>query len=566
MSKTESVQINIGGRRGKSAKPIDHPGETPDYETQDHSATNTQKDVLNLKSSSEYANWDTTHHIEELQAKIEHFGDLLNEKDDQIIILQDALVTLKDEVKFLEEQEPQVAAKAMAKKNRSLQVMWQRERSRAAKLKEELTKTQVELEKLKDGKAAERQPMSSNARGATRVEHVIPKEMLFSQDIKEWEEKCNGLREKLCASRSQIQCNKEQINKLMCILQKEVGGDKNDINEIIAMGGQWRGRAEENVLLKTKVRTLTKKIQALQGKEKYDFRDDQLQKNRQQIAKISETRREASEQLEEEINWHKKELAAIKFKLGGVQARNSVLENEVRTFRLKLKVFHDKSANDDVLVDKLREELERQRKLLKSRVKESTLKTEKEKIEKEMENLHNVIADQKKQLKEKTDRLNQLQNDIAGSSRSRADSIRAIFSECLSNENDYKVEFLKVENQKQRELAEYYKDQFRASQNKLVSKSERVVQLTLDNDKAKRSSLKRKSKPSLKKSDSLTPQLKATIQEKDCIKNEMQEVIKSMDLEMKKCKDQLKRQADIHRRAMEDLRSKFLGLKDRIEN
>lgn len=555
MKKTESLHIDFGGGGDTIADPIDQLGEAPDPGI---CATN-HRGVLSLKSSSEYANWDSTHRIEELQAKILHFGDLLEKKDNEIIILQDALVTLKDEVKFLEEQEPQVAAKTMAKKNRNLQVMWQRERSRAAKLKQELNKLEAELDKFKEGKAsAGKAPMSFNPRGATRVEHIFPKEMLLSTDLKEWEEKCNGLREKLCASRSQIQCNKEQINKLKCILQKEVGGGKKELNEILTMGGQWRGRAEENALLKTKVRTLTKRLQILQGKEKYDFRDDLLQKNRQQIAKISETRRETQNHLEDELNQQKKEICGLKFKLGGVQARNSVLENEVRTFRLKLKVFLEKSANDDVLVDKLREELERQRKLVKSRIKESAFKSE-------VENLQNVIAGQKKQLKQKTDILNHLQSDIAGMSRKRSESIRAIFDECLDTENDYKVEFLKVENQKQRELAEYYKEQFRASQNKLVRKSEQVVHLTLDKEQDKRSSIKHKSKLS-KESDLMIVKLRATIKEKDSIQATMQGVITATDVEMKKCKDQLNRQAEVHRRAMEDLRSKFLGLRDRIEN
>jgi hypothetical protein len=264
----------------------------------------------------------------------------------------------------------------LAKKNKSLGVELSKAKSAYKRVKEEmdhtkknLQNTEEELEKLASpaARAAARNAAQSQA---TKREGGSPPKRSETAAAKQ----------KLADTQVKLDLTQKEMKKMKRLLAREVG-DGVDINQISEEDSGFRGRAQQIIMLRTKVKRLeAERAAAMQAATNPNFksnrnRNDVDLRAAEDLQGMEQQRRDAMEQITMENKQLVEEAAKIQNKFEAAKARTHVLENDNKKQIGQVKTLLDKTTMDDQLVDALREELDKQRKAVR-KLKQQKLEQE----------------------------------------------------------------------------------------------------------------------------------------------------------------------------------------------
>jgi len=126
------------------------------------------------------------------------------------------------------------------------------------------------------------------------------------------------------------------------------------LGKILEDGSDWRGRAQQIILLKNKVRELKKEL-GHSGANDTGRHELQYRKN---LQKLEDTRRKEKDSLARELSETNEEYRSLRMKYDANLSRKKIVESENRDLRQKLGVLLTKTQNDDKLIDALKRELQ----------------------------------------------------------------------------------------------------------------------------------------------------------------------------------------------------------------
>ena len=266
----------------------------------------------------------------------------------------------------------------MAKKVRRLTLERNRANGNASSLAEQLTTHEKAGEKL----MAEIEQLKVNLKRAELGKASDSK----AQEIRSLTSTLDDLRVKIARKDNEVVMYRSA-------LKKEIGDDF-DLEEILQKPGKrqssksgtsisdrnkkpaWRGRAQQILLLKSKVKRLSQELRHYRGDgEENSKRKAQLKKNgrpvidvdekvQEEIAAISEARKTTMESMGKEIDSLTKENIELGKRLRGSKARCSVLQGDNHKKRDQIKILLDKTGTDDALISDLRRQLQTARKTI----------------------------------------------------------------------------------------------------------------------------------------------------------------------------------------------------------
>ncbi|EEY58449.1 uncharacterized protein PITG_01116 [Phytophthora infestans T30-4] len=161
----------------------------------------------------------------------------------------------------------------------------------------------------------------------------------------------------------------QELKKTQRALVREVGEDVplEDIvgnTDTATSGASRRGRAQQIIMLKTKVKQLQTRLATLRpGTSSTDTHDnghvlDVDQRAQQDLSGLQMHRQKLLDQLTSQRDELQERLHRLTRKYDALKARAQILDREKNETRDKFQVFVDKSRTDDALVDALQRQLE----------------------------------------------------------------------------------------------------------------------------------------------------------------------------------------------------------------
>ncbi|KAK1332554.1 hypothetical protein QTO34_007237 [Cnephaeus nilssonii] len=181
---------------------------------------------------------------------------------------------------------------------------------------------------------------------------------------------------KMSDLRNQVQSLRQDLRVAQKVLANEVGEDVN-IQQLLSSPGTWRGRAQQILVLQSKVRELEKQLGQTQS-QSVGAAIDELslcpdprkltaqEKNLLRIRNLEREKQEGWEKLGAERDALQRELEELKKKFEGLRSRNKVLSSEVKTLRSQMGTLVEKGRHDDELIDALMVQLKQLQEILGS--------------------------------------------------------------------------------------------------------------------------------------------------------------------------------------------------------
>uniref|UniRef100_A0A8B9ZPU1 Coiled-coil domain-containing protein 13 n=1 Tax=Anas zonorhyncha TaxID=75864 RepID=A0A8B9ZPU1_9AVES len=215
------------------------------------------------------------------------------------------------------------------------------------------------------------------------------------------------------------------------LLANEVGEDVN-IQSLLTNSGSWRGRAQQILVLQSKVRELENQLGQTKSRTSLSEMDEELlaladprklsaqEKNLLKIRSLEKEKKEALEKLTGEHDALQKNHEEVKKKLDASKARNKVLCSEVKTLKGQIATLLEKGKHDDELIDALLSQLKQMQEILKhlsqqdEKNKESQqvlgqhLNNEAQKQNCLIEQLRQLVAEREAKVKELEEEIGQL--------------------------------------------------------------------------------------------------------------------------------------------------------------
>mmetsp|Transcript_30747 Transcript_30747/g.73214 ORF Transcript_30747/g.73214 Transcript_30747/m.73214 type:complete len:355 (+) Transcript_30747:107-1171(+) len=172
------------------------------------------------------------------------------------------------------------------------------------------------------------------------------------REAAEWREKHRQASDRQIQAEAKAGIAAREADKLRRLLQREIG-DGADLAKVMEEGSNWRGRAQQIVLLKHR-------LQEAQAGEAAPAtvarpREDG---NRRALDELKEKRRQEADKAEAELAEARGELEKLRFKCDAAVSRKKLLEDEVKNLKEKIAVLLSKTTNDDKLIAALRSQLE----------------------------------------------------------------------------------------------------------------------------------------------------------------------------------------------------------------
>ncbi|XP_054450468.1 coiled-coil domain-containing protein 13 [Pteronotus mesoamericanus] len=261
----------------------------------------------------------------------------------------------------------------LSKKNRVLMAESEAAKTRVKQLSYRVQELEQELQT-----ALARPP----AKGATDAGAKLPRAPMGSKALPEAPE-VKALQDKLAAAnlkmsdlRNQVQSLRQELRMAQKALASEVGEDVN-VQQLLSSPGTWRGRAQQILVLQSKVRELEKQLGQTQSRSVGTASDElsiypdprkltAQEKNLLRIRNLEREKQEGWEKLAGERDALQRELEELKKKAEGVRSRNKVLASEVKTLRSQMGTLAEKGRHDDELIDALMDQLKQLQEILGS--------------------------------------------------------------------------------------------------------------------------------------------------------------------------------------------------------
>ncbi|XP_048650865.1 coiled-coil domain-containing protein 13 isoform X3 [Marmota marmota marmota] len=261
----------------------------------------------------------------------------------------------------------------LSKKNRALMA-----ESEGGKMKmKQLTNRIQELERELQT-ALSRLPAkgSTDAGAKPQRAQLGDKTLPETPEVKALKDRLATMNLKMSDLRNQVQSVKQELRMTQKVLSSEVGEDVN-IQQLLSSPGTWRGRAQQILVLQSKVRELEKQLGQTRSRSSGTANDElpiypdpkklsAQEKNLLRIRSLEREKQEGWEKLAGERDTLQKELEELRKKSEGVKSRNKVLSNEVKTLRSQMGTLVEKGRHDDELIDALMDQLKQLQDILGS--------------------------------------------------------------------------------------------------------------------------------------------------------------------------------------------------------
>ncbi|XP_006181395.1 coiled-coil domain-containing protein 13 isoform X1 [Camelus ferus] len=261
----------------------------------------------------------------------------------------------------------------LSKKNRVLMAESEGAKTRVRQLSNRIQELEQELQT-----ALAKLPAKGAANAGAKLsrtqmgDRALPE----SPELKVLQDRLVATNLKISDLRNQIQAVKQELRMAQKVLTSEVGEDVN-IQQLLSSPGTWRGRAQQILVLQSKVRELEKQLGQSQSRSAETAGDElsvypdprklsAQEKNLLRIRNLEREKQEGWEKLAAERDVLQRELEELKKKFEGMRSRNKVLSSEVKTLRSQMGTLVEKGRHDDELIDALVDQLKQLQEILGS--------------------------------------------------------------------------------------------------------------------------------------------------------------------------------------------------------
>ncbi|XP_037242801.1 coiled-coil domain-containing protein 13 [Falco rusticolus] len=330
---------------------------------------------LNLFETGQPVNEDDSKRL--LEVENEQLQDQLREVQDENCRLY-KLMTEKDfEIKQLQKkiQEDRLALSGtsglagdvaatkiveLAKKNREIMAETESEKAKVKQLNNKVKELERELQT-----AVEKiRSLGGDARIEQSTLKMTEGNLAESPEVKALQEKLTTANFKVIEYRNQLQSTKQELRMIQKLLANEVGEDVN-IQNLLTNSGSWRGRAQQILVLQSKVRELENQLGQNKSRTSLSEIDEELlalsdprklsaqEKNLLKIRNLEKEKKETLEKLTGEHDALQKSHEEVKKKFDASKARNKILCCEVKTLKGQIITLLEKGKHDDELIDTL---------------------------------------------------------------------------------------------------------------------------------------------------------------------------------------------------------------------
>ncbi|XP_010561542.1 PREDICTED: coiled-coil domain-containing protein 13 [Haliaeetus leucocephalus] len=316
----------------------------------------------------------------------------------------------------------------LAKKNREITAETESEKAKVKQLNNKVKELERELQT-----AIEK--LHSLGGGDAKIKQstlkMIEGNLAESPKVKALQEKLTTANFKVMEYRNQLQSTKQELKMTQKLLANEVGEDVN-IQSLLTNSGSWRGRAQQILVLQSKVRELENQLGQNKTRTSLSEIDEELlaltdprklsaqEKNLLKIRSLEKEKKETLEKLTGEHDALQKSHEEVKKKLDASKARNKVLCSEVKTLKEQIVTLLEKGKHDDELIDALLSQQKQMQEILKhlsqqdEKNKESQqmlgqhLNSEVQKQNCLIEQLRQMVAEREAKVKELEEEIGQL--------------------------------------------------------------------------------------------------------------------------------------------------------------
>ncbi|KFQ35178.1 Coiled-coil domain-containing protein 13, partial [Merops nubicus] len=322
-----------------------------------------------------------------LEAEKEQLQDQLQEVQDENCRLYKLMAEKDFEIKQLQKkiQEDRLALSGasglagdvaaakiveLAKKNREITAETESERAKVKQLNNKVKELERELQTALD-------KIHSLGGGDAGISQstlkMIEENLAESPEVKALQEKLTTANFKVLEYRNQLQTARQELKMAQKLLASEAGEDVN-VQSLLANPGSWRGRAQQILVLQSKVRELESRLS--QDKSSREGAEELLElsdprklsaqeRNFSKIRSLEKEKKETLEKLSGEHDALQKSHEEVKKKLEASKARNKVLCSEVKTLKGQITTLLEKGKHDDELIDALLSQQKQMQEILK---------------------------------------------------------------------------------------------------------------------------------------------------------------------------------------------------------
>ncbi|KAM6086992.1 coiled-coil domain-containing protein 13 isoform 2-T4 [Chlamydotis macqueenii] len=261
----------------------------------------------------------------------------------------------------------------LAKKNREITAEAQSEKAKVKQLSNKVRELEKELQT-----AVEK--IHSLGGGDTGIKQstlkMIERNLAESPEVKALQEKLTTANFKVMEYRNQLQSAKQELKMTQKLLANEVGEDVS-IQSLLGNSSSWRGRAQQILVLQSKVRELENQLGQNKTRTSLSEIDEELlaltdprklsarEKNLLKIRSLEKEKKETLEKLSGECDALQKSHEEVKKKLDASKARNKVLCGEVKSLKGQIVTLLEKGKHDDELIDALLNQQKQMQEILK---------------------------------------------------------------------------------------------------------------------------------------------------------------------------------------------------------
>ncbi|XP_011446340.3 coiled-coil domain-containing protein 13 isoform X2 [Magallana gigas] len=311
----------------------------------------------------------------------------------------------------------------LSKKVRDLNAELESERTKARQYGKKCIDLQTQINKIPE----DTRSMMSSATSRSTLDEKQDDYV----DVKSLQDKLKYAENKMAEYRNQTSLLKQELKMVHKVLSQEVGENVN-IQSILNNQTNWKGRAQQIMMLQKKVDELKSEITVKkpQKEKEYDLEAEMLgtgnssarqrtavEKHREQLRKIEKERKESQEKAANELKALEEDHAALKKKLDAAKTRNQIISSEMQALKGHMKVLLDKGAHDDELIEALMKQQSHLQQLLEqtaNQQKETSHKSQQELKQMSMKTQqdNNVVEQLKSIVAEKEAKVHRLEDEI----------------------------------------------------------------------------------------------------------------------------------------------------------